>query len=1595
MQFKAGYIVDSIACIINHFKDGLDINQFPDHQKKLDQINGLLRYVSSFDVEFPYKEHNPDFKNLDPVLATINNIITRGLPTKSPVSLEELFTKMNLVEPNKEKYELKYPTTKKEITYETIFELLHIIEPNLEINKENYGGNLGSNLEWEFIKKHPFLNQILESQRDFSTINKELKGNKTVDFCFTTPYLYWNNEKQCYQKSGQIFEVDGPHHSLAEYRSYDKYRDSLAETENFETIRLTEEIIAVDKTDFESLFERPIYQNFKKNFDRNSQEYLEEYSLIFIPLAVARIQKALIEYLLVNPDFFKMETIRIAIIERDLPCGAIAIETLQELFGNINEILEDKDKLILPKIVLTVFENTKWVVDYKEYLEVNIQDENFFNKTQFDIIIDHSILRRSNIYKESRFINTNAIKIRSSHYYDNSFGKDRRVYCADLLHYKSLVRIEGDGSYTTIPDFEKNINYFIQNIFRKSGFRDGQLPIISRALQQKPVIGLLPTGGGKSLTFQLPTFLQPGLCLVVDPIKSLMEDQVRVLKENWIDCCDFINSNLKREEKVKKLVDFRLGETMFLFISPERFVMEDFRNIIQKIDISKFGLAFSYCVIDEVHCVSEWGHDFRTTYLMLGKNAQQFCTVRNRQFNKSLKEKDKKRVTLIGLTATASFDVLADIERELQIKHNDLAKAIIMIENTIRPELFFRVIDVTGKNRMDELNEDFSKTGINLSKLNSESTLIQSLTHHYTEFENTPIGKFDEETNKYLLTESERKEKQEEIKQLQINDSINKTQNDFYSIVFCQTKNSPKGFDYGVNQVFESLASKSKGFFYASEDDTINKEVQENFKGFTSNKTKHIVCTKAFGMGIDKTDIRSTYHYMYSGSLESLVQEAGRSGRDKKISESNILLSKKEVHFLSFESMLFESIKDSKPDLSTLNPIKNIYHRRDIRRLCAREFHSLEELKNEINRTITRLTTAGIGNNLTNDQKRLLEERLIKFIKTNCEDRKVHDFFFQGAFKGIDTEISQLYSLFKDREFIITSKLKELNDEYNIEFAVDFRFKYWTKANRKRLYVENYDEEQLGFIDLALPLVIPNNLEFEKIISFLKEKNEGNDDIYNLFATEPIIEDINDGSLEEMFEECKDSEFQFFIAPEKIFPDNFNVIYSKLLECKDQNNIQESLIYRISEVISAANTFDDFLINANGDYRTYIFQWFTLHIEYDMEHIEKLKDAFDEKSDAKNILKIIYLIQIEKSFKKSKGNFLNFLLLLEENIEKLEFTYNDEIKNEQWLKLYYNRNRHYKPTNDTGRLIYRMHSIGFLEDYLIDYNKNNIYSCTFRKLNTIEDYIAIIEKYLRRYLSEISAVKIIIELRKKLDKQKLIENILECLYFLAEFSYKEIASKRKRATDEIEEILNISITNPKYSKDYYQQNLFIKEQIYFYFNAKYARREFKINDNPFSLLDDYNGFFLAKPEILNKYMEVLKEGTEQNNYKHMMGSCKKMIRSLSGDDLKIEWLLHLLKAFSMYSINNSSYISEANGDLEIGFGNLYNSLEYDDFTKIQPIFDNYFFALFENVDKQDNTNQIKENIQVIQAKLLLQMQLQKSNALYNKHLTLKKTSQYA
>jgi len=1426
-QFKAGYIVDAISNIVTeNFKS---LNYFSEKENdEINKIKGLIQNLSAFDVQFPYA-YTIDYENIHPVLATINNIITRGLPTKAPLIIEEKFIEINLINANREEFEFKYNETVKNIEYQTIFELLHPIEPGLEINKTNYGGSLGSHLEWQFIGQHPFLIQILQSQRDFATLTPAIAGGRSVDFSFTSPYLHWNAKKNTIKNVTRIFEVDGPHHLLNEYIHYDNARDIAAEEVDAKTYRFSKEEIHQNEIPFENLINRDIYVIFEKNFNRQYVDFLEEYSLVFIPLAVARIQKTLIEHFIAKSDLFKKETLQIAIIERDLPCAALAIKSLEDLFSNINAILENENKLNFPKIELSIFENERWVINQKLHCGYEPKSETYFGANDFDIIIDHSILRRSQIYNQKEYSLRDAIIINSSHYFDNSANSSRKIYCSDLLNYKALVEKESDGSYFPIKEYEKNINFFIQNIFRKTSFREGQLPIISRAIQQKPVIGLLPTGGGKSLTYQLPAFLQPGLCLVVDPIKSLMEDQVRVLKESWIDCCEYINSTITSQEKFKRIIDFRLGETLFFFVSPERFIMKDFRSIINNIDGSKFGLSFSFCVIDEVHCVSEWGHDFRYTYLMLGKNAQKFCKIKN----------PNKKVTLIGLTATASFDVLADIERELQIKNddNDIANAIIMIENTIRPELFFKIIDVTDKDRIETLNKNFLSLGTELSNINNQETLNKSQLQHFQDFEPKDFAKKNEETKEYEKDEDGNFVFQYSPKLILDGNLSQSKADDLYTITFCSVKGTSVYEtgehtgefinQKGVRYVHKNLRSNSKGYYYANDEYEVDNAIQDYFLNFTTKNGSihHMVCTKAFGMGIDKSNIRSTYHYNYSSSLESFVQECGRAGRDKKVALANILIDTNYV-------TVFDIKKFFKKNANTIN--SNI--RFILRLLLSQTFASKEKFIEFIECTNFVYTNREGGENTFNVNQ---HERIRKIILDAIEkessllyekysDRDIHNYFYKLSFKGVDFEKTQVKFLFVECEF-------------NNESA------------------------------------------------FREQK-----------------------SLKDTFNETISDTFEFVINHNKLYED---IIFTKIDEIK-------AMFFITGDAFNS-----------------------------------KIRGVLNQSLDLEDLI-----------FNIDREGIKHYEHITEEHIKR--------------LKVIFYRDRH---TGDTGRLIYRLHSMGFLIDYTYDYNIK-IYHCIIRKEKSVSNYLDNIESYLRRYLSENSTLNEIKKLKGKISFQieNYVEDILECLYFLAEFSYKEIAEKRKRATDEIQDTLIKAIGYD----DWFEQNKFIKEQIYFYFNAKYARKEFLIVGENYSLLEDYNNYSENKinaSSILDKYLEVFKlEGTEQNNYKHMMGSCKKIMQSLSVSDLKKEWLLRLLKAFSMYAVNNIAYRSEANLELKTGFEKLYNDEAYhdNDYDKIEVVFKKYFNLLLQNVEEE---NQSFQDIHLIRNILLQKLQYKGIDALVTKY----------
>ena len=1458
MQFKAGYIVDTIAKVISDFKATLDKHK-PADQTQLDQINGLLQHASSFDVEFAH-EHHPDFKNLNPVLATLSNIITRGLPTKAPIFLEKKFYEIGLTEKTDSDSEISYEKSTKCQNYKEIFELLHIIEPQLEISKTNYGGQLDSHLEWEFIGKHPFLKQIIQSQRSFSTIVGGVPLSKRVDFSFTSPYIHIDSKTGRQKNISRIFEVDGPHHLASEHIYYDTFRDHLTETENFETIRFNHTIIQDQKIDFNNLLERNQYKIFEKNYQNDVSKHLAVYSLIFIPLAVARIQKTILEFLLFHPKLFKKEKIEIAIIERDLPCGAIAIKSLQELFDNINAILEDKDKLLLPEISLTVFENKKWVIDSKLHIQASVKDESFFEQDKFDIILDHSILRRSDIYKETDFQNDNSIKIRSSHYFDTSFGSSRRVYCSDQLHYKSLVKKKDDGSYIPINKYETHINFFIQNIFRKVGFRDGQLPIISRALQQKPVIGLLPTGGGKSLAYQLPTFLQPGLCLVVDPIKSLMEDQVRVLEQNWIDCCGFINSNLKREEKVKRLIDFRYGETMFLFISPERFVMQDFRNIIRTIDVSKFGLAFSYCVIDEVHCVSEWGHDFRSTYLMLGKNAQRFA-----------KTKSGIAVSLIGLTATASFDVLTDIERELSIDSSEVNDAVISIDNTIRPELFFSVVenkvkpttfpiktqqlkDTIGFAKQDQINKHIEEI---IGKLNSinEEVVTECLKQHFRDFE-LNIN-FEDENHKTNID----KIKNGILKQIKLNDI-----NDVISVIFCPHTTGTYGITQDANpfpknkELFENLIVpiEKKGYFMGG-DDKIRKEVLENaqkyFLQFLQGKINYMVCTKAFGMGIDKEHIRSICHLNFSSSPESYIQEAGRAGRDKVKSLCTIFLDRN-----FYYTIKKDFIADNNPQ-----KFKLIVDRKKTREVFEDYNSSQNRISQKYYEDQQSLSQsfANLGIELDN-----------KYIDSFNQDLSIHEYFHSNSFKGIETEIYQLDRFINYNEGINTTQLKLLQEKYNLEYDDDVSFyltpegahigNLWLRSNQIPFGKIKTNKHIPDFIigDLGGEGK-PDENRTKNIFNFLMNEWENGGKIGPLFFNflqKEIVEGLNDGlTLVEYFENTEKDNFVFKV------PNRFNT-----------NNLEGKLVQDFNlnklAIIDAKKTTEDFL----------------------------------------------------NTLIRHSANFDDFILRIEEQWDLNIMTNPIYVQNRtEYKKLYYSEINN----ADVLRIIYRLYSMGFIDDYTIDYNLGILTIEVVKREK--EYYIDKTQSHLLRYLSRTATLKIINELIDITQELSVFGTIKKCVKEILMCTYKDIVKKRKDAVNDLFKFITESLDQSKLKENNLAFNEFwynhhFKDEMYYYFNAKYAREGFQISNEPYSLLDDTERGQISDWETFEKYALVLNSQTSFiSECKMMRGSCRRIWRTLHAEDHKREYALKLLSSFATFGLNNKFYYQEAEDLFIDGFTIFY------------------------------------------------------------------------
>ena len=580
--------------------------------------------------------------------------------------------------------------------------------------------------------------------------------------------------------------------------------------------------------------------------------------------AVARIQKTFIEAMISDRMDLKKDTLNILVIEDDTSVAKIAINDFVELYHHIVAMTQDYSDMTLPQINIYGKREAK-------------------TQTTYDAIIDVSIDQLCNpeevVFSKYKANNDCYFIVRSS----KSVYAERFLYTTERIKYKPLVEKDTQGNYHNIEDVCDHLRYFLNLFFRKEDFRPGQLPILSRALQLKSVIGLLPTGGGKSLTYQLAAILQPGVTLVVDPLRGLMKDQYDGLLKTGIDCISYINSDITkdREERERRENALTGSQIQIMFLSPERLSIHRFREVLRSMRES--DVFFAYGVIDEVHCVSEWGHDFRLAYLHLGRNLFNYVLPKE-------VEGEDNHISLFGLTATASFDVLADVERELSGSNSYSLEddATVRYENTNRLELQYYIYPVDASaadkaRKVDEIKEDLVLNAINdatekIQEIQNDDS-ISEIKKRFLERENiSDEGKIAEVNSTDLYTDVNE-------------DWYTARHTDVAGIVFClrANKDGKPDVKLSVPTVANTLREHNINRIstYKGGDDT---SCQDDF---LAGETNLMVATKAFGMGIDKPNVRLTVHLNYPGSLESFVQEAGRAGRDKKMALATIMYSPK------------------------------------------------------------------------------------------------------------------------------------------------------------------------------------------------------------------------------------------------------------------------------------------------------------------------------------------------------------------------------------------------------------------------------------------------------------------------------------------------------------------------------------------------------------------------------------------------------------------------------------------------------------------------------------------------------------------------------
>ena len=331
----------------------------------------------------------------------------------------------------------------------------------------------------------------------------------------------------------------------------------------------------------------------------------------------------------------------------------------------------------------------------------------------------------------------------------------------------------------------------LKKYFGYESFKKGQEELVNGIIAGRDVLGIMPTGGGKSLCYQLPAMVLDGVTIVISPLIALMKDQVDALNEMGVEAT-FINSSLGSEEAMQRTMDIRNNKYKIIYVAPERLNAYAFKELVGDINVSLVA-------VDEAHCISQWGHDFRPSYVEIPR------------FINSL----KSRPAVAAFTATATTEVVEEIKELIQLQDPICAST-----GFDRPNLLYKVSKASNKFAylLDYLNNNYEKE----------------------------VG-----------------------------------------IIYCSTRKT-------VDSLVKNLQGKGIAAIGYHAGMTAEERLK-NQEAFIFNNTRIIVATNAFGMGIDKPDVRFVIHYNMPKNMEAYYQEAGRAGRDQEESQCILMYSPSDV----------------------------------------------------------------------------------------------------------------------------------------------------------------------------------------------------------------------------------------------------------------------------------------------------------------------------------------------------------------------------------------------------------------------------------------------------------------------------------------------------------------------------------------------------------------------------------------------------------------------------------------------------------------------------------------------------------------------------